>query len=141
MSFVLAPIETITKRLLINVPAGVDAFEEKDLVITWKYLDQDAREQLNKDIQDSQKRFTEELEKFVAGDRKTAPKPKLGDVAICERLITNIEGLLDASGKELTYSTDLLKQLLKLEYAAKPLMEQMVEVVSGRASVEALEKN
>ncbi len=141
MAFIVKPIETLKLPLIIHVPADLGKFDEHDLAVTWKYLDEDARKAIADELNASRREYNAQMKAFGAGDREEPPQVDLNDKDLCARLIVNIEGMLTPDNEEIPYSTDMLDQLFKMNYVAKPLGEQLLSVINGVAAMKELEKS
>ncbi len=141
MAFIVKPIETLKLPLIIHVPAELGKFEKHDLVVTWKYLDEDARKTITDELNASRREYNTQMKAFGAGERDEPPQIDLNDKKLCARLIVNIEGMLTPDNEEIPYTTDMLDQLFKMNYVAKPLGEQLLSIINGVAAIKELEKN
>ena len=141
MAFIVKPIETIKLPLIIHVPSELGNFAENDLVVTWKYLDEDARIAISEELNNSRREYNAAMKAYAAGDQDEPPTVSLTDKDLCERLVVNIEGMLTPEGEEIPYTPDVLGQLFKMNYVAKPLGEQLLSIINGAAAIKDLEKN
>jgi hypothetical protein len=141
MPFIVKPIESLTLPLKIYQPTGVGKFEEHDLTVTWKYLTDDERDEINEEIAVSRRAYNADLKAYGKGDLDEPPVIELTDQVLCERLILNIDGMLTPEKEEIPYTTKMLGELFKMNYVAKPLGEQLVAVISGVAAIKEQEKN
>jgi len=115
MSFVLAPRDEIKTRVKFDIPLDMGKKEKAHLDITWKRLT-----------------VTEKLdwiEKLKDGGIK--------DDEILEDIILNIAGCKSPEGDEVDYSSDLLDQLLDIDYVRKALSNEMVGMIYSKELVEA----
>lgn len=116
MAFILADRATITTRVEIGIPLDLGKIEKAYLDVTWK------RQSVSE-----KKAHTEKLR---AGDIK--------DDEIITQLITNIEGAKDENGTELTFSPELLAQLLEIDYVRQPFTEELLNQLYGKGFMEQL---
>ena len=150
--FELTPEPFFKKRLTISTASAVepDVYIEQDLVISWKYLQEDERqafiERFNEGIQSDRKsaeaygKALTEAQKEGRNTRKKLPVRVFDDKWICRELIVDIEGLL-VNGEPLAFKPDLIDQLYRRAEAATALAEVIPDILSGKAQLQALEKN
>lgn len=143
MSFVVKPVESFKKELVINVPCSEnpDTFNESRVTVTWRYLGEDASKALIARVEEARQSFSAQLVKFGKGELEKLPEMSLKDADICRDLVMDIEGLAAPGGADLKYDAAVLVQLMDMTYFKKALTDQMQAVITGRAVQEVLEKN
>lgn len=118
MSFVLAPRNEIKSRVALSIPGDFGKTEKAHIEVTWKRLP----------VSDK-KAITEE---FQAGT--------LNDEDALDRLILNIGGCQTPEGEKITYTSDLLIQLLEEDYIRKALVDEMMALLYGKEALEAIRR-
>ncbi|MCP4595761.1 hypothetical protein [Neptuniibacter sp.] len=141
MSFIVKPVETFTLPLIIKEPTGVAETKEHDLAVTWKLLSKPERKALLKDIETAKKEHRELITQFAAGELEELPEFEFSDIALCEQLITGVDGLLTPDKEEIEYSAELLPELFDMDYVEAAFSAQLGEVLYGKAIRDLLEKN
>lgn len=114
MSFIVKPVSTIKEKVAIDVPQDMGKSQKSHIVVEYKKLPVSEAKTL--------------LENAQAGE--------LNDDDVLRDNIINIDGLLDESKAKIEYSTDVLEQLLEMEFVRKPLITKFMEVTVGREALQ-----
>lgn len=141
MAFVIDAIPSIKRNIEILVPNGVDETKQCDVTVEFRYMPRDERKALQKKLTESGKKYRDQLEKHLTGERKKEPEPEYDDLRIMSELTLGIEGLVDAEGNDVPYTPELLPTLMNLDYFATRIGKELNELIWGAGFVAAMEKN
>lgn len=113
MSFKITAVTSIKEKIMIQVPKDLGRSKACDIVVEFKKLPVSEAKQL--------------LEDSSAGD--------MNDDQVLFANIIDIQGLIDDEGQKIDYSTDVLPELLEMEYVRRPLIKKFMEVMVGREAL------
>jgi len=115
MSFIIKRVISIKEKVIIDVPTDLGKIKRSEIVVEFKKLPVSETKQL--------------LEDSAAGD--------INDDEVLRENIINIEGLLDEDKSKVSYDSDILDQLLEMEYVRRPMIKKFMEVIVGREALKA----
>jgi len=115
MSFKIKAVTSIKEKIIIQEPKDLGRSNQCDIVVEFKKLPVSETKQL--------------LEDSAKGD--------MNDDQVLHENIINIDGLVDDNGTKIEYSSDILPELLEMEYVRRPLIKKFMEVIVGREALKA----
>jgi hypothetical protein len=115
MSFIIKKITSIKEKIIIEVPTDLGKTKRSEIFVEYKKLPVSETKKL--------------LEDSATGDAN--------DDDVLRENIINIEGLLDEDKSKVPYDSEILDQLLEMEYVRRPLIKKFMEVIVGREALKA----
>ena len=115
MSFKIKSVNSIKEKVIIREPRDLGRSKQCDIVVEFKKPSVSEAKQILEDSSNGE----------------------INDDQVLHDNIMNVEGLLDEDGAKITYSTDILPELLEMEYVRRPLIKKFMEVIVGREALKA----